>query len=166
MSWSLVLRWSREVFRSFGGMYSVAMFHVIEMVCQRGDLGHALMEGGVRSTLHNILVVFQGLHGTGKGCYTDPDVMCRKTCYQGHAGVGLVAAQSEMCWIELWDFLGIHRLFQSCCRTGDICIVVILQFRDVQAQQMSHIHCKTRDMRHVEIHQERGALYQNQSAWT
>src|SRR6266571_3341866 len=140
MSWSLVLRWSREVFRSFGGMYSVAMFHVIEMVCQRGDLGHALMEGGVRSTLHNILVVFQGLHGTGKGCYPDPDVMCRKTCYQGHAGVGLVAAQMEMCRIELWDFLGIHRLFQSCHRTGDMCL--------------------------VEICQEHGALYQNQSAQT
>src|SRR6266571_6019823 len=163
MSWSLVLRWSREVFRSFGGMYSVAMFCVIEMVCQRGNLGHALMERGVQSTLHNILVVFRGLRGTRKGCYVDPDAMCRKTCYQGHAGVGLVAAQMEMCQIELWDFLGIHRLFWSCRRTGDICIVAILQFCDARAQQMSRIHCKTRDMHLVEICQECGALYQNQS---
>src|SRR5438445_72325 len=127
MSWSSVLRWSGEVFRSFGGMYSVAMFRIIEMVCQRGDLGHTLMERGVRLTLHNILVVFRGLHGTRKGCYTDPDVMCRKTCYQGHAGVGLVAAQTEMCRIELWDFLGIHRLFRSCRRTGDMRLVEIRQ---------------------------------------
>ena len=127
MLWSLVLRWSGEIFRSFGRMYSVAMFRVIEMVCQRGDLGHALMKRGVRSTLHNILVVFQGLCGMGKGCYADPDAMCRKTCYQGHAGVGLVAAQSEMCQIELWDFLGIHRLFRSCCRTGDMRLVEIHQ---------------------------------------